>query len=337
MEPERDVMDTWATSSCTPFIIPHLVEKEEMRKKLFPNSLRPQAFEIIRTWLFYSVVKAHYHFDRVPFEEVMISGHGLDKEGAKISKRLGNYIPPDKLLKDYGADAVRYWAAGATLGTDHRFTEEEVKKGKHLVNKIWNAARFCSMHLEGYEPEQVEKKDLEIEDRWILSRFNWCLGRVTESFDNYQYAKARKRLDNLFWKKFCDYYLEMVKHRSREKGVKYTLYHFLLRLIKLYAPILPFVTEEIYQKMFRSFVGKKSIHLCGWPSPLEWGSLSKEEAQSFDLFLEEVDRIRKVKSEKGIGLSQPLEGYSTGTEVDLDLFGDKLRKMFNLTFQGQSG
>ena len=170
--PDNDVMDTWATSSCTPFTIPELVENIDLRKEIFPISLRPQAFEIIRTWIFYSMVKAYYHFGTIPFTNVMISGHGLDEHGRKISKRLGNYIEPEKLLAEYSADAIRYWATGATLGANHRFNLEDVKKGKHTVNKLWNAAKFCFTYIEHFTPEAGVEYNLELEDKWILHELN---------------------------------------------------------------------------------------------------------------------------------------------------------------------
>jgi valyl-tRNA synthetase len=137
-KPETDVMDTWATSSCTPFLIKELINDETAKKDLFPVSLRPNAFEIIRTWDFFSIVKSALHFDIPPFKDVMISGHGLDNLGRKISKRLGNYIPSDELIDKYGADAIRYWATGAKLGSNLRFNEDELKKGEKLTLKLWN-------------------------------------------------------------------------------------------------------------------------------------------------------------------------------------------------------
>ncbi|MBD3208300.1 MAG: valine--tRNA ligase [Candidatus Nealsonbacteria bacterium] len=332
-EPERDVMDTWATSSCTPFIIPELVDNKKTKEKTFPNSLRPQAFEIIRTWLFYSMVKSYYHFKKIPFRDAMISGHGLDETGRKISKRLGNYIEPNKLLRDYGADAIRYWATGAKLGYNHRFEIKEVKKGKHLVTKLWNASRFCSGYIDDFKPAPSKKYSLEPEDKWILHELNKTIKRVTTSFQGYEYAKARKSIDNLFWAMFCDYYLEMIKHRAKEESVKFTLYTCLLNMLKLYAPIIPFVTEEIYQKLFKDIEGDKSIHKSSWPSPTEQWKVSPKERQKMKYFIEEIDAIRKEKSEKGVHIKTPLKNYSPKTKVDLDVFGDKLREMLNIEFE----
>lgn len=330
--PETDVMDTWATSSCTPFIIPELVKNTRLKKKIFPNSLRPQAFEIIRTWLFYSVVKSHYHFNKLPFKDAMISGHGLDEKGRKISKRLGNYIEPNKLLKEYGADAIRYWATGASLGSNHRFSLKEVEKGKHLANKIWNASKFCSLYLKGFRPQSENKYHLEPEDKWILHKLNLTIKAATIFFEKYEYAKVRKVLDRFFWATFCDYYLEIVKHRTNEEAAKYTLYTCLLNIIKLYAPILPFITEEIYQRLFREQEEEISIHQTAWPRVNKAWKLNKETLQKVESFIEEIDEIRKEKADRGLGFKEPLNDYSPKTKVDLNIFGPKLQKIFNVKF-----
>lgn len=333
LTPEKDVMDTWATSSCTPFIIPELVKNEETRVKIFPNSLRPQAFEIIRTWLFYSVVKSHHHFEKLPFKDVMISGHGLDEKGKKISKRLGNYIEPSKLLAEYGADAIRYWATGATLGSSHRFTLKEVEKGKYLVNKIFNASRFCASYITEFKPQAQDKYQLEPEDHWILSKLDQTIKIVTVAFEKYEYTKARNALDKFFWATLCDYYLEIIKHRANEETAKYTLYLCLLTTIKLYAPILPFITEEIYQQLFRQNEKKVSLHLTAWPEPDKGWQLSPEELKEAEYFVSEIDEIRKEKVAKNLGFKDLLTGYQPKTKVDLAIFKNKLQQMLRVEFR----
>jgi len=258
--PDNDVMDTWATSSCTPFTIPELIENIDLRKEIFPISLRPQAFEIIRTWIFYSMVKAYYHFGTIPFTNVMISGHGLDEHGRKISKRLGNYIEPEKLLAEYSADAIRYWATGATLGSNHRFNLEDIKKGKHTVNKLWNAAKFCFTYIEHFTPEAGVEYNLELEDKWILHELNSAIRACSDAFERYEYAEVRTVLGKFFWGTFCDYYLEIIKHRATEDSAKYTMFACLFNTLKLYAPIMPFITEELYQLLYKKYEGIISIH-----------------------------------------------------------------------------
>ena len=251
---EKDVMDTWMTSSMTPLIVSRLLENKAFEEKLFPSSLRPQAFEIIRTWLFYSVVKSLHHFKNVPFFDIMISGHGHDEKGQKISKRLGNYVPPEQIVDQYGADALRYWATGANLGENLKYSENEVKKGKRTITKLYNAATFCFSHFKDQDYSRLDLKNLSSEDKWILNQLNKTIKKVTAHFDSYQYAKAKNDVDDFFWSDFCDNYLEFVKYRLYQETpnqiAKQVLYQVFLVIIKMYAPIMPYITEEIYHLYF---------------------------------------------------------------------------------------
>lgn len=327
--PEKDVMDTWATSSCTPFLLRELVEKEETKRKLFPVNLRPNAFEIIRTWDFYSVVKSHYHFANVPFFDVMISGHGLDDKGRKISKRLGNYKPSGDLIKEYGADAIRYWATGANLGQNLRFSAEEIKKGKKTTIKLWNVARFLTLGGENISNELLEES-LETPDLWIIEEMNQSLKKVTEAFENYAYSKAKEEIDNFFWSKFTDCYVEFIKYRIfgeneiSKKAAFQTLSKIFLNVLKLYAPILPFVTEEIYQELFRPSEKIKSLHLSSWPEEIKLES--KKNIGDFSEALEAIFEIRKYKSENNISLGKEISDYQLKTKVDLEKYGDFIKK-----------
>lgn len=328
--PDNDVMDTWATSSCSPFIIPELIENRDLRKEIFPASLRPQAFEIIRTWIFYSMVKAYYHFGSIPFANVMISGHGLDEHGRKISKRLGNYIEPGKLLAEYSADAIRYWATGATLGSNHRFNLEDVKKGKHTVNKLWNAAKFCSVYMEHFTPDPKAEYALELEDKWILHELNKAIRACSEAFEKYEYAEVRAVLGKFFWGTFCDYYLEIIKHRATEDSAKYTMFVCLFDTLKLYAPILPFITEELYQLLYKNHEGIISIHKTRWPV---WNSdwiMDEKEYEQMVHFLEEIDAIRKEKKEKRLRYKDVLDAYSLRTGIDTMSLIEKLKVIFSI-------
>ncbi|MEW6407370.1 MAG: valine--tRNA ligase [Patescibacteria group bacterium] len=349
---EKDAMDTWMTSSMTPLIGARLVKNDKMQKKLYPATLRPQAFEIIRTWLFYTVVKSLYHHNSLPFFDVMISGHGLDEKGRKISKRLKNYIEPQKILSECGADAIRYWATGATLGENMRFSPEEIKKGKRLVVKIWNASRFCFLHLRNFTPaKNFTPKDFC--DRWILDGLQKTIGAATKFFENYEYSKARRIIEDFFWHDFCDRYLEFVKYRlytdsSRAvilkprfigaeespgfqasqnlDSAKNTLYLVLLTILKLYAPILPFITEEIYQLYFKKIEKVKSIHLTLWPKVDKGFFWPEKEKVEFSKVLAAADAIRKCKTEKGISLGKEIESFKVSDKKIKEKFGKFLQK-----------
>ncbi len=315
--PETDVMDTWATSSCTPFLLKEMINND----KIFPVDLRPNAHEIIRTWDFYSIVKSFYHFETIPFKNIMISGHGLDENGKKISKRLGNYTPSDKLVEEYGADAIRYWATGASLGQNLKFNPKEIKKGKQIANKLWNVFRFIGMN-------KVETSEYELEyaDCWILKELNETIKKTTECFDNYYYAKAKNEIEEFFMKKFADYYIEFVKYRLYGENQKskasaiYTLNIVLKDILKMFAPIIPFVTEEIY-----SLLGEKeSIHISQWPKEKEINQ--SLDISDFDKAIEAINEVRKHKSENKISLGAEIDEYKLNTEVNLEKYKDFISK-----------
>ncbi|MCL4387241.1 MAG: valine--tRNA ligase [Patescibacteria group bacterium] len=318
IKPETDVFDTWMTSSLTPLIGLRLV-KEDLWEKLYPENLRPQAFEIIRTWLFYTVVKSYYHFKGLPFKDVMISGHGLDEKGRKISKRLGNYIIPDRIIEQFGADALRYWATGAKLGGNMRWNEDEVKKGKRTVTKLWNAARFVFDTVGSAIPATVPA--LEEADLWLLHNLNKTVHEATAYFEAYEYSLARNEIDDFFWKIFTDYYIEFVKHRvygedKKSKEVAaYTLYNAILTLVKLYAPIMPFITEEIYQEFFKERSKTESIHLSNWPETVKEWHYPEKKHREFQKVLSVIDAVRAYKTQNGISLGKEIEGFTTNKKL----------------------
>lgn len=315
LEPEKDVMDTWFTSSLTPLIGARLNKDKEIQNKLYPADLRPQAFEIIRTWLFYTVVKSLYHHQTIPFKNIMISGHGLDKQGRKISKRLGNFEPAEKIIEKYGADALRYWATGAGLGGNLRYVEEEVKKGKRTVTKIYNASAFCLSHFKKEDFSKINLSLLQPEDKWILDNLNQTIKKATLDLDTYDFAKARDKIDNFFWAFFCDHYLEFVKHRlyqdQPDPTAKATLYVVLLNILKLFAPFLSYITEEIYQAYFRQFEKAKSIHLTNWPTSIKGIAVSQKEKADFNKALKAIAEIRAFKSQQGISQAKEIPEFET--------------------------
>ncbi|MGV8162702.1 MAG: valine--tRNA ligase [Candidatus Nanoarchaeia archaeon] len=326
--PEMDVMDTWNISSLSPQIILDWAEKDT-KMKHYPTSLRPQAHDIIRTWAFYTIVKGIYHTGKVPWHNIVISGHVLDPKGNKMSKSKGNSIHPQDVLKTYGADALRFWAAGSKLGEDLPYQEKDVLTGKKTVTKLWNASKFTIMNLEGYTPlplKDLELKNLEVLDKWLLSKLMKLIKSTTESFEKYEYSAAKRETDLFFWQNFCDNYLEFIKHRTynaTDEESKYaaqrTLYYALLSQLKLFAPIMPFITEEIYQMYFKDVEKIESIHLSNWPIYNE--SLINEKAEATgDLAVQIVSEIRKFKSTKQLSLKSEVARLTiTATVEQLDL------------------
>jgi valyl-tRNA synthetase len=321
--PETDVMDTWATSSLSPQIVGQWLDNPPpttagaptmagaLYAKVFPFSLRPQAHEIIRTWAFYTIVKSHHHFDTQPWRDAGISGWGLAPEGAgKISKsRGGGPMPPMAMLSLYSADAVRYWAASTGLGKDSVISEEKIQAGAKLVTKLWNVARFSQRFIDA--GATIDPDALSPADRWILARVQHLIRRATALFREYDYAAAKQETEVFFWNDLADNYLEMAKlrlygeHADGDAGAKGALRYALLTTLKLFAPFLPHVTEEIYRELFAEAEGCESIHRSPWPKPDP--RFEDAEAASFGETLVAVaTAVRRYKSEQNLSLGAKL-------------------------------
>jgi valyl-tRNA synthetase len=316
-EPEPDVMDTWATSSCTPLIISRWAEDDPAWfSQHFPASLRPQAHDIIRTWAFYTIVKSVYHTGKPPWEMIIISGHGLSSQRSKISKsRAHNEADPLVLIGQESADALRYWATAVKTGNDTPLNFETLAAGRRLVTKLWNASRFAAGRLTGLTSEQIAAEELPVHllptDRWLLSRLARTVAYATAELLRGEYATARAEVERFFWSDLCDNYLELAKSRlyhedGREHAAaQWTLYQALLATIKLLAPYLPFVTEEIYQQLFRQRESTASVHLTTWPVPhAQWIDAQAEDAGN--ALLEVLRQVRRYKAEQGLSVGSEL-------------------------------
>ena len=324
--PETDVLDTWATSSVSPRIISELASDEKTQQKLYPATLRPNAFEIIRTWDFYSIVRGYYENGHLPFRDIMVSGHGLAEDGRKMSKRLGNYMPSQELLDMYGADAVRYWATGARLGQNLRFNPKEVEMGHKTAVKLYNVGRFVAMHTASGNEGKQEHADV-----WILQELNGCIEAVSKSFDTYSYSQARDTLDGFFWSKFTDYYLEFIKYRlfgedqaSKDAAVQ-TVKSVFLAILKMYAPLMPFISEQLYQDLYKETEGDTSIHSSTWPEAVLFDS--NVDAEDFNEAIAAVDEVRKYKALHSMSLGKELESYALETSLDTSKYGELVRKV----------
>jgi valyl-tRNA synthetase len=308
---ERDVMDTWMTSSLTPQIA---------AAPQAPMDIRPLAHDIIRTWAFYSIVMAHHRWGRVPWKSLVVSGWGLSPKGkTKISKsRGGGGLPPVRAVERYAADAVRYWAACTGLGKDALISTERMQAGGKLLTKMWNLARFSTGFLNGYTPPSAVPR-LSGADAWILARLQRVVAVATRHFDQSDYAAARSQIESFFWHDLADNYCEMAKKRlygpdtALRPGALYALQAALGGFIRLWAPFMPFVTEEIYRLLFATAAvspqshgsSSPSVHRAAWP--IVDADLDREDALDLgqDL-LQAASLTRRFKSAKG---------WSVGTEL----------------------
>lgn len=271
------VLDTWFTSGVSPIINEKLLQASWWKGSLRPMSLRPQAHDIIRTWLLYTTIHSFYDMGVAPFADVMISGHVLAGKGEKISKSKGNAkVEPVALVDQFGADAVRYWASSWQLGKDIVFDELELKNGQKLVTKLWNAFQFVKMQLGDDQLWTINYESLYPTDQRILSRMFEVVEKMRKHLDHYEFGLAKIVFEEFFWTEFCDNYLEMVKVRlykpelfengeEKKKSAQYALYHVFSIIIRLLAPYLPHVTEAIYLDYFKKFEGHSSLHQQEYP------------------------------------------------------------------------
>lgn len=335
-EPETDVMDTWATSSVSPQIALNWVKDKGYDidfEKVYPMTLRPQAHDIIRTWAFYTIIKGLYNNNEIPWKNLMISGHIQDSKGRKMSKSLGNVIDPLDILNKYGADALRFLSSSSKLGDDIPYQEKELVAGQKIITKLWNAFKFVIMNLEDFDGKKP--KELELIDKWVLIKLDNLVKECTIDFEEYSYLKPKQKIENFFWHTFCDNYLEIVKDRlynpdkrgvNSRKSAQYVLYTSFLTIIKLIAPIMPHITEELYELYFKKFDKKESIHISDWPKELNIKDDKLE--RSGEEFIDTISNIRKFKNENNKSLKEPVKLI---INKDLEIFLDDLKAVTNAT------
>jgi valyl-tRNA synthetase len=270
---DPDVMDTWATSSLSPQIAARWSIDDDLPGRVLPMDLRPQAHEIIRTWLFYTVLRSHTEHGSLPWRHAAISGWVLDPDRKKMSKSVGNVFTPMDSLRRHGSDAVRYWAASGRLGVDVTFDPAQLKVGRRLAIKILNASRFVLSLAPPADPSADQGGTAAISeplDAAMLGRLGQVIGRCTRSLESYDHAGALAAAEEFFWF-FCDDYLELVKDRAYgERGdgparsARTALRIALGVVLRLFAPFLPYVTEEVW-----SWWQEGSVHRAAWPDPRE--------------------------------------------------------------------
>jgi valyl-tRNA synthetase len=279
-------------------------------------SLRVQGFEIIRTWLFYTLVQSHLLVDRIPWRSVMVSGWGLNEQGRKIAKRdlappeggSFNRYAPDQVIERYGADALRLWATRARLGGDLRYHEKDVRTGRKFVVKLWNVARFAAMNLGAAVPPPAPPvAGRTAVDRWVLSHLAEAVDEVTAALDRFDYAHAHQAASRFFWSVYCDRYVEMVKDRfldvaahpdAERDSARATLWESLRVLLALFAPFAPFITEHLYQRHYRAHEAAASLHRTAWPvAEASW----RTDRADIDRMAAVLDQVRVLRSRRRLG------------------------------------
>jgi valyl-tRNA synthetase len=295
---DPDVMDTWATSSLTPMIAAGEGEDDAQFPRLFPMELRPQAHDIIRTWLFTTILRSHLDHDVLPWRNAAISGWVLDPDRKKMSKSRGNVVTPMHLLEQYGADAVRYWAASGRPGADTAFDPQQMRVGRRLAVKLLNASKFALADL----PSAGEVLTHPL-DRALLMRLAGVVADATRNFEEYDYTRALERTEAFFWW-YCDYYLELVKARRYDPSpataasVSLALRSSLSVFQRLFAPFLPFVAEEVW-----SWWQPGSVHRAPWPDVAELsfaavgGDAREDEEEALAVAADVLREVRKAKSQ----------------------------------------
>lgn len=297
---EHDIMDTWATSSLTPQLAGGWLDKPELFAKVFPYDLRPQGQDIIRTWLFSTLLRSELEHGELPWSNAAISGWILDPDRKKMSKSKGNVVVPNDLLEEHGSDAVRYWAASARLGTDAAFDVGQMKIGRRLAIKLLNAARFALSFTSPIEDPKVTE---EI-DKSMLGALAEVVEQATKAFENYDHTRALELTEKFFWT-FTDDYMELVKERAYGQQGNYTaeqrasavlaLRLALASLVRLFAPFIPFAAEEVW-----SWWQAGSVHKASWPVPTELQPAASSEL--LELSSEALILIRKAKSDAKLSM-----------------------------------
>jgi len=303
----EDVFDTWMDSSGTPLYNAGWLRNENLFRKLYPMDLRPNAHDIIRTWDFYSIVRGWFETGKNPFKSYMIDGFILAPDGRPMHAHLGNVVDPLEVVEKYGAEALRYYAATCALGEDNAFRWKDITRGVRFAIKILNIGKFLKGVLEGWNYEDVLWEELHTIDKWILSLYSKVNEEVTNAMDNFRFDKALRALENFAWNVFADEYIEIVKHRAygkRDKAALYTLYTVGLGIIKMLAPLLPHVTEEVYQEVFKRFTKDISIHVSAWPEPVK---IDEESLKKGELIKDIVASVRRMKAARGLPLNTEIE------------------------------
>jgi valyl-tRNA synthetase len=316
---DERTFDTWMDSSISPLFVTGYGKDKELFKKAFPCGIRPQAKEIIRTWLYYTLLRVHQLTGKQAFANVWIMGHGVDEHGEKMSKSKGNVVDPIPVLEKYGADAFRYWnCSEANLGEDFRYSSSRVENAGKFLTKLWNISRFISAF------PQEKTTSVKDSDKWVLAELNSMITKSIAGYGDFNFFVPATAAKNFAWNIFADHYIELVKARAYkgDKAACYTLHTCLKSILKLLAPVCPFMTEKIWLELY----SKDSIHKQGFPDLIPQAGIKHLDFTK--PLMDFNSAIWKYKKDKGLSLNSELkEVYA---KKELKFFEDDLKAMHSI-------
>ncbi len=327
---DNDVLDTWFSSALWPFSTLGWPDDTPELKKYYPTDLLYTGVDIIFFWVARMIMMGMYVMGDVPFRTVNFHGLVRDARGQKMSKTKGNGTDPLTTVEKFGADALRYWVATAPIGTDIRYSDDEVKRGSKLLTKLWNASKYVLMNLSDFEPTTAAPVAIEnrfIEDRWVLSELNKSIADVRKYLDRYDNYNSRAAIDTFFYEIFCDQYLEFIKDRfwSPEKysvesklSAQWTLYEVLHAVIGMYAPFIPFQTEELWQKIYQPYESGQTLHLTAYPSV---DAARDTDVSEMQIALDILHTVRGLRTERKVGNGAKLETLTIPSATPMALHG----------------
>ena len=293
---DEDVLDTWFSSALWPFSTLGWPEETDLLKRYYPNNVLVTGYDIIPFWVNRMTFQGLHFTGKRPFKDCLIHGLIRDKEGRKMSKSLGNGVDPMDVIDEYGCDALRYFlSTSSALGQDLRYDEEKVKSTWNFINKLWNASRFCLMNIE--DLKGYDFSDLDVKDKWILSKLNKVISKVTKNMESYEFNNAGGELYSFIWSDFCDSYIEMSKFSLDSVSTKSTLCYVISAILKMLHPFMPYVTDEIYSML--PIRDAENIMVSSYPLVNEEFNFDNEEKETEEI-IGFIAAFRNVKQENAI-------------------------------------
>ena len=318
---DPDVLDTWFSSALWPFSTLGWPDKTDLLERYFPNNVLVTAYDIIPFWVNRMTFQGLEFMNERPFKDCLIHGLIRDKEGRKMSKSLGNGVDPMDVIDEYGCDALRYFlTTNSAPGMDLRYDEDKVKSSWNFINKLWNASRFVLMNIEDLKKRTINEDELTLYDKWILTKKNQLIKNVIKNMDKYEFHNVGNELYSFIWEDFCDWYIELTKSNMTET-TKTVLLDTLTDILKLLHPFMPYVTEEIYQKL--PIKDAESIMISSYPI-YNKKDIYKEESEELEIILEDIVAVRNLKASNKI-TKEALVNFECKNEKLIPIYASQLK------------